>query len=221
MKKLLILSVVFLSVFIIYLSTLDRKVYVMILSTAKDASYNTNVKKLLQNKNILEKYVDEFSVEDYRVTDYVKAIKDNISIEKEGKKLTIKNSLIKADLIILDLVKNDLFNKIMYEENDEVLHNYVESIASDLDELLKLIRIYSKEDIYILEVYNPGNIYPKHIIKYMNDKIKSLAKYYKIKYIETNIEKSMIKDIIKLNEKGEKRVFEQMKEELNKSLFNK
>jgi len=221
MKKLLIISISCLSVFLIYLSTIDRKVYVTILTTNENSNYSKNVEKFLKNKNMLEKYVNDFSFPDYRITDYIKIIMDNKMVKNNGKKLNIKNALIKSDLIIIDLVKNDLFSKIIYEEDDEVLHNYVESIADDLDKLLKLIRNYSKEDIYILEIYNPNNLFDDHIIKYMNNKIKHLSEHYKVKYIKLNINEAMIKEKIKINKYGEESIYKSIEKELNKSLFNK
>ena len=66
MKKILVLGIVLLGIFLIYLSTLDKKVYFLSLGdeisqginlyNKKDYNYNDYVKEYLENKKVLETY---------------------------------------------------------------------------------------------------------------------------------------------------------------------
>lgn len=222
MKKILIVSIVILSVFLIYLSTIDRKVYFMVLSSQrKDPLYGEKIKHDLEQKNLLEKYVKNFNGEDYRITDFIKMIQNNKTVFINNKEQSIKNALIKADLLILDIGKVDLFSKLAYEKELNVLYNYVDTIERDLENLFELVRIYCKEDIFILNIYNPNYLFPNEIIDYMNKKIQKLAKKYKIQYLSPSIDHTMIQNTVYLNEKGQKEVYINIKNMLSKTLLNK
>jgi hypothetical protein len=117
----------------------------------------------------------EFNEVDYRTTDLLRDIKENKSIIINNKKQTIKNALIKADLITLSIGYNDLLYKISIENNDKnELLNHVDGVMEDIDELLNYIKEYCKEDIIVLGYYVP-NLHKKNeiineYIKYANDK---------------------------------------------------
>ena len=61
MKKILALFLIFLLIFFIYLSTIDRKVYFLTLSSNTKIPYIDKIIDDLREKNSLEKYVKEFS----------------------------------------------------------------------------------------------------------------------------------------------------------------
>ncbi|MDD3340724.1 MAG: SGNH/GDSL hydrolase family protein [Bacilli bacterium] len=224
MKKILFIALISLSVFLIYLSTIDRKVFFLTLSSTlneKEPYYNKKLAKDLQEKKLLEKYVNQFNEKDGRVTDFIRMIQNNKTIVMQGKKQSIKNALIKADVVILDVGKVDLFSKLAYEKEEETLYGYVDTIAEDVKDLLELMRVYCKEDIYILKIYNPLDMFPKEIIEYMNDKIKTLSKAYKIHYVDYAITSDMIENKIELNQKGEATIYQKLQPEFAKTLFTK
>lgn len=222
MKKILCIALILLSVFLIYLSTIDRKVYFLTLSSAeKEPYYTKQMAKDLETKNMLEKYITGFNGKDYRITDFTRMIQNNTTIQIGGKKQSIKNAFIKADLVILDIGKVDLFSKLAYENDEEVLYGYVDQIAEDMKDLLEIIRLYCKEDIYILKIYNPAHAFPDKIIDYMNTKIEKLAKDFKIHYVDYTIQDSMIEDKIELNQEGEKVIYDKLQDMLAKTLFTK
>lgn len=220
MKKLLIIAAVVLSIFLIYLSTLDRKVFFLTLSSEKENMYTNRIMEDLQKKNILEKYVTGFNENNYRVTDFSRMIESNKSIKVNGKEQSIKNALIKADMVTLDIGKVDFFSKLAYETDEETLYDYVDEIADDMRELLELVRLYCKEDIYILKIYNPNDLFPKKIINYMNDKIKKLANSYKLHYIEYTITPDMVVNKVDLNARGEESIYHSLSDSLSKTLFS-
>ena len=202
MKKIIIISIVILSVFLIYLCNIDKKVYYLALgdSLAKGEGpngkevkgYSENIKKYLKEKNILETYIDDFSESGKRTTDLINDIKNNKKIKKEGKQLTIQNALIKADLVTISIGANDLLNKINVEQviDYNQIYEYIDQLNKDLDKLLKIIREYCKEDIILVGYYNPypylNNKKTSDIFDYLNKKYKQTGDKYNIVYVKTD-----------------------------------
>ena len=111
MKKFLILISILFVVFLIYLSYIDQKVYFLSLSDQNGLSknnYSLKVKNYLQKKDLLEVYLSEFSEPNLRTTDLIYKIKENEKKTIQGKDHTIKNVLIKADLVLISVGNEDL-----------------------------------------------------------------------------------------------------------------
>ena len=124
LKGLLVGSCAIFFIFLIYLTTLDKKVYYVALGDflAKgigDNQYSEEIQQNLEKKGKLEKYVEEFMRDDMRTTDYIKMIEENETRQVEGKTQTLKNALIKADLLTLSIGNNDLLYGLgMYNSED-------------------------------------------------------------------------------------------------------
>lgn len=199
MKKILISTIILLSVLFIYLKNVDKKIYYLSLGDSlalgitpyntKDYSYQDYVKDYLTKKNLLEFYIDGYNEKDLRITDLINKINDNDVIETNGKKRTIKNSLIKADLITLSIGNDELISKINLATNmdEDEMYDYINGMISDMEELISLIREYCKEDIILIGPYKPrislvDNV--DKIYKFINQKYMEISKTYKIHYID-------------------------------------
>lgn len=198
MKKILILGIVVLSIFIIYLTTIDKKVYYLSLGDQislgmtqegyYEKSYTEYIKEYLERNNKLEIHINDYQTQGYRITDIINDIKNNKEIEESNK--TIKNSLIKADLITISIGNNDIISKIDEQKkltkiDYKNIYNNINTIINDLDNLLKLIREYSKEDIILTGIYiYTNNEKLKEIINYANEKFKETSNKYNIIYID-------------------------------------
>ena len=179
MKKLIIIFLIFFSIFYIYLLTCDEKIYYLSISN----NYNSNdfsniIAKKLKRNNLLEIHVNEFSNNNNRITDYIDMIDDNKYIIKNNKKIHFKNALIKADIITLSLGTKD-FIANYGDSTEKVL-----TIRNNIETLIKKIREYSKEDIYFISIYSEY-VDSKYIDKLNND-IKSICSDNKIKFININ-----------------------------------
>ena len=179
MKKLIIIFLIFFSIFYIYLLTCDEKIYYLSISN----NYNSNdfsniIAKKLKRNNLLEIHVNEFSNNNNRITDYIDMIDDNKYIIKNKKKIHFKNALIKADIITLSLGTKDFITN--YGDSTEK----VLTIRNNIETLIKKIREYSKEDIYFISIYSEY-VDSKYIDKLNND-IKSICSDNKIKFININ-----------------------------------
>ncbi len=200
-KTLLISGTILLLIFLIYLTTLDKYVYFLPLGDSlahgttpygeKDTSYNEILKKYFSKKNILESFIDNFIEEDYRTTDLIRDINDNKKVIINNKKQSIKNALIKADLVTLSIGMNDLYYKLNSSNlMNEDLYDHVDELINDIDNLFELLRKYCKEDIIITNFYRTtslmNNDFLNDVFKYANNKLKEKCQKYNIHYVEIN-----------------------------------
>lgn len=233
MKKILICGLVLLSVFIIYLANMDREVYYLTLGDSNKTSldsydnevngYSFYVKDYLNSKGVLEKYVYGYSNRDDRITDLIYDIENN----KRLKDNTLKNALIKADLVTISINPKDIFDKlvddtVIYSE----LYDYIDELALDLEKLLSIIRKYCKEDIIFIGYYNPykymSNIDIDDVIEYLNKSYKEICKKYNVEYVDvTHIEDECLpnKKSFNLSKKGYKVLASKIIEIIDKKLF--
>ena len=72
LKTILFISIIFILVFVIYLTTIDKKVYYLDISIDNNNySYSNYVYKYLKKEEKLEKYIYGFTTQDDRVTDII------------------------------------------------------------------------------------------------------------------------------------------------------
>lgn len=202
-KTIIIVALIVLVVFVIYLTTIDRKIYYLDLNIS-EYNYSDKIKSYIKEKDKLEKFVDGYIGPDYRTTDLIEDITNNKNIILNNKKQTIKNALIKADLLTITTGFNDLKYKIP-DNNLNDLYNYSDKILEDIDILLKQIREYCKEDIIFIGLSNIYGEKYNELFQYINNKIGEICYDYKIYFINpmklNNISKSdteIQKDIKKI-----------------------
>lgn len=188
MKKILTIIIVLLAVFLIYLGFKDKEIYYFSMGdslanginsyNAKDYGYADYVKDSLE----IKKY-ESFTNNNKRSIDFVKDIEDNIKINGKN----IQNILIKADIITLSVGMNDLFSNVTFNNDFSVNDLYMkfEEVMVDLENLFKLLRTYSKEDIIYIGIYNclKENSLDEFFI-YANEQLKKLCDNYKITYLD-------------------------------------
>lgn len=199
LKTVLIGSIIVLTVFLIYLTTLDKLIFFLALGDDlasgktpygnRDTSYNEYLKYYIEEKNLLEKYIDGFIAEDYRTTDLIRDIEDNKKIMIENKEQSIKNALIKADLVTLSIGMNDLYYKLNVANlNNNELYDHIDEIIEDIEKLFELLRKYCKEDIIVTNFYRSTilleNDKMKEYFNYANEKLKNISEKYNIHYVE-------------------------------------
>lgn len=195
-KKILIMSIVVFLVFLIYLTTIDKKIYLLTLSTntsldllntiEEKKDYNKLVNNYLSKKDILEKNINSYIESTDRITDIIDKVEENYVIEIDNKKQTIKNALIKADLLTIDIGINELQTKLLLKNNtNEEIYEYIDELMTDYSKLLELLREYCKEDIILIGYYSSDYQYEK-FINYFNERLNNVASEYEIIFIDTN-----------------------------------
>ncbi len=217
LKKIIVIICIFILVFLIYLTTIDRKIYYLNIgdNLSTSTKYSDEISKYLYSKHKLEKTI-EFISNDYRTTDLIRDIKDNKVIKINNKNQTIKNALIKADLLTISIGKNDIYYKLTSNDLDKI-YDYADSIISDIRNLLTIIREYCKEDIIFIGIIDYNTNYPE-VIDYINNKIKIICNRNKINFIDIN--KYFIESDINNNNisnSGSKKLVLNLKKIINKT----
>lgn len=185
MKKILFVVIIVLLVFLVYKVFLDNQIYYLNLDTISNDDYSKYYKETLEKNNQLEYYNNDYKVEDYRITDLIRLIKDNTEIVVNGKRQTIDHALIKADIITVWVGMNELSYKINTEDIQE-LYRYSDTILMDLEELFLLLRKFSKEKIIFMNFYNPGDSKYDEVISYLNSKMNAIAIEYEIDVLDVS-----------------------------------
>lgn len=126
-KTIIILLTILLITFLIYIFNKDEKIYILSLGKTSNLSYIDKLEQKLKN-NLLEKNI--------KITKDLDQILEDIKQNKKIQTRTMKNHLIKADVIIVTISSN--------KEN--------------INELLKEIKKYSKEKIIVIGENTNDNI---------------------------------------------------------------
>ncbi len=206
-KRLMASGLVLIAIFIIYLTTVDKRIYYVALGDSLAIGqnpygkigygYSDYVANYLKKNNLLEFYTKGFAKSGYRTIDLNRAIVDNKKIKINDDILSIKNALINADIVTLSIGANDLFYKVgindmtfNLEKKDEI-YKYIDEIVIDVDKLLTLIRQYCKEDIIMIGYYNPlsklSSKYTRELdpmFMYGNEQLKRIAYKHNVHYID-------------------------------------
>lgn len=225
LKALLVVGITSLIVFFIYLSSIDNKVYFLALGDYQlidNDNYSLLTKEELVKNNKLEIYVDNFNVENARITDLINYINNNRKVKIDNKEKTIKNALIKADFVLLSVGSNDLFYKLDNKPVlNEMLYDNVDEIINDYEMLLQIVKEYCKEDIFVTGFYNPYGSDYDELIHYANDKLKNILADLDITYVEINkcINSSSSRTDVHLDKNENQCIFSNIKTNMNKYLF--
>lgn len=196
MKKILIAIIIAVSILLIYLGFKDKDVYYLSLGDSlanglnsynqEDYGYSDYIKDYLTDIDKLQTYVRVIN-NDKRTIDVIRDIKDNISINVDGKRKTLQNALIKADLITISIGTNDFLNNFNLNNDFAIndLYDKLHQVTSDFDEMFKLLRQYCKEDIVFISFYNfTDNPDLDEFFTHANKVIGNLANSYDIKFVD-------------------------------------
>lgn len=210
MKKILFIFVIVLTVLYIYLITQDTKIYYLALGDDITIGRTNNNKtiysfvdiitEILEKNNVHEKTITDFASSNYRTTDLFNDIKNNRKIENNGKALTIKNAIIKADFITISIGMNDFIN---YINDYNILKQNIINLKKDMKILLSELRNISKEKIIMIGIYNPkpeDNRLDRILIE-LNNLYNDIANEYDVYYLNIydDIKKYQKNDDIYLN----------------------
>lgn len=180
MKKIILSCFIVLIVFLIYLTTIDKKVYYLDLSVQNN-QYSSDIKSYLKLKDKLELYESGFTKVDDRITDLIRNINDNI---ENNKNKSLKNALIKADLITLSIGENELNYNLSLKDREEK-YDYAITLLDDLENLFLIIRKYCKEDIVFIGFDEIEKQYHEYY-NFVKKRIINMTKRYNIQYLDND-----------------------------------
>lgn len=149
-----------------------------------DYSYNDYIRDYLINKKNLA-YYQNYAKSGYETTNIIEDIRNNLKLKKD---------LRESDIVTISIGANDLLHKMDFRnfEIDRLpeLKNILKRIIPNLDNCIKEIRKYAKEEIIIVGYYNPipflFNTSGKdldNLFSYIDDEYNTIAKKYNCRYL--------------------------------------
>ena len=197
MKKILLLLLTFLSIVVIYILNIDDKVYFFaigdemaignLISNKNQYSHNFYIKEYLEKEKKLENYIDSYQKQGLRINDVINDINSNKKIEYNGKLYSIKNILIKSDLVTISINNESLLNKILNYSDIQELYTWSDELVIEYEKMLELIREYCKEKVMVIGYSYPNvsvnNEEVIRFINYLNDEFLEVSQIYNVDYI--------------------------------------
>jgi len=193
--KLLVLGLILLVVFCIYTFFKTDKINYIVLGDSlaegmnpyKEIgySYADFLKEELEDNNKLSYYTKKYTKSGYTTEDLTKEININPNLKKDLRESNLVTVSIGANDIIKSInLKNININNILD------LKTKVESVLPNLEDCIKNIRKYAKEEVIIIGYYNPipflfnmsGNDIDE-LFAYVDDEYKKIADKYECSYI--------------------------------------
>jgi len=193
LKKLIIFILIILFIFFTYFFFKDEKLNYVSLGDSVAAGHNpygqlgygyTNyLKDYLESNNKLKDYAN-FAVSGYMTKDVINDIKNNREITIDNRTRNIREVLRESNVVTISIGANDFMsgitlNSLDLNDIDKYLKK-IDGVSQDIDETLKIVREYAKQDIIVIGYYNPFPI----LYKTNPNKIDNLFNYVDRKYIE-------------------------------------
>ncbi len=194
-KKILIITMVVLAVFLIYLGFKDDKIYYVSLGDGLAMGLDDEYEKkygyadyvVEQLGDELEVYVNQTTDKNKRTTDISNDILSNTDIFLDNIK-KMQNILIKADLITISVGQNEFLTNLSFDYDFTLadLYSKFEQTYIDLEQMFVNLREYCKEEIVFIGYYDKTkNDQLTDFFEYVNNKMETLTFKYEIKYINT------------------------------------
>lgn len=192
MKKIISILILFLSCYFIYNLTIDNELYYLsigdgiakgITNEGNVSVYNyaDSIKDYLTSKNKLKGFNNSFVDKDYRITDLLRIIKYKEEIVVNNDHISINELLKKADIVTISLGMNELYYKILVDNNN--IYSYIDGMLNDMKLLLKEVDRYNHKKVIVLGYYNTTNN-NKDIFNYVNYKLKNIVNKRGFEFID-------------------------------------
>ena len=185
MKKLTILWITFLIIYIIYSLFNVNKINYVSLTDGVLSKYNDYVRDYLVNNNKLNSFNDIFTT--VSINDLYKDIKNNRTIKDNNQEYYLKKVLRGSDVLVITVGTKELsdnFDKFDMKKNSV----YFNELYSNIERLIKEIKKYAYGKIIFLGYYNPYNYFDSNIDRYffeIDNKLNRLFTDKNITYIST------------------------------------
>lgn len=185
MKKLTILWITFLIIYIIYSLFNVNKINLVLIDDEMFNDYNEYLKEYLVNSNRLNDFNDFFHISS--ITELYKDIRNNRTFRNNNKDYYFKKVLRESDVLVINVGMKDLSD--IFDRYDMSINNiYFNELYSNIERLIKEIKKYAYGKIIFLGYYNPYNYYDANIDRYfyeIDNKLNRLFTDKNITYIST------------------------------------
>ena len=192
MKKIISILILFLSCYFIYNLTIDNELFYLSIGdgiakgitddgNVSEYNYTDSIKYYLTSKNKLKGFNNSFVDKDYRITDLLRIIKYKEEIVVNNDHISINELLKKADIVTISLGMNELYYKILVDNNN--IYSYIDGMLNDMKLLLKEVDRYNHKKVIVLGYYNTTNN-NKDIFNYVNYKLKNIVNKRGFEFID-------------------------------------
>ncbi len=192
MKKIISILILFLSCYFIYNLTIDNELFYLSIGdgiakgitddgNVSEYNYTDSIKNYLTSKNKLKGFNNSFVDKDYRITDLLRIIKYKEEIVVNNDHISINELLKKADIVTISLGMNELYYKILVDNNN--IYSYIDGMLSDMELLLKEVDRYNHKKVIVLGYYNTTNN-NNDIFNYVNYKLKNIVEKRGFEFID-------------------------------------
>ena len=192
MKKIISILIFFLSCYFIYNLTIDNELFYLSIGdgiakgitdegNVSEYNYTDSIKYYLTSKNKLKGFNNSFVNKDYRITDLLRIIKYKEEIVVDNDHISINELLKKADIVTISLGMNELYYKILVDNNN--IYSYIDGMLSDMKLLLKEVDRYNHKKVIVLGYYNTKDN-NKDIFNYVNYKLKNIVNKRGFEFID-------------------------------------
>ena len=192
-EKLIIFILIILFIFFTYFFFKEDKLNYVSLGDSVAAGHNpygeigygyTNyLKDYLETNNKLKDFIN-FAVTGYMTRDIISDINNNREININNRTRNIRQVLRESNIVTISIGANDFMSGITLNNLDlnniDMYLRKIDKVSQDIDETLKTVREYAKQDIIVIGYYNPFPI----LYKTNPTKIDNLFNYADRKYIE-------------------------------------
>lgn len=194
MKKIISILILFLSCYFIYNLTIDNELFYLSIGdgiakgitdegNVSEYNYTDSIKNYLTSKNKLKGFNNSFVDKDYRITDLLRIIKYKEEIVVNNDHISINELLKKADIVTISLGMNELYYKILVDNNN--IYSYIDGMLSDMELLLKEVDRYNHKKVIVLGYYNTTNN-NKDIFNYVNYKLKNIVNKRGFEFVDVD-----------------------------------
>lgn len=194
MKKIISILILFLSCYFIYNLTIDNELFYLSIGdgiakgitddgNVSEYNYTDSIKYYLTSKNKLKGFNNSFVNKNYRITDLLRIIKYKEEIVVDNDHISINELLKKADIVTISLGMNELYYKILVDNNN--IYSYIDGMLSDMELLLKEVDRYNHKKVIVLGYYNTTNN-NKDIFNYVNYKLKNIVNKRGFEFIDVD-----------------------------------
>lgn len=193
MKKILILFLTILSIFLIYrIFKTDKINYISIGDSLINGTnsyningygYNSYIKNYLERNKKLNTFNNYFY--NNSITGLTFDIQNNRTLLIDDKEYFLKKILRESDVLVISIGMDEL--SYNYRSDMNYNYKYFDKMYLDIEKLVKEVKKYTVNKIVFIGYYNPTKLYTSDIDEYfyyINEKLTNLMKKNNIIYID-------------------------------------
>lgn len=192
MKKIIIMFICLISIFLIFIFSKDKKInYLSIGDTLTRGinsynivgyGYNDYVKNYLNRNNLLRTFNNNYY--NNSIIGFEEDVKNNKTIIVNDKEYYLKKLLRESDLLVISLGMDELSH--YFNDDIDYVYQQYDKMLLNLEDLINIVVSYAKNKILFIGYYNPTKNYNSDIDElfyYIDSSLIKMLNKYNVDYI--------------------------------------